>query len=66
LSENHVPKIGVQFIKGLVLGKNLSDDAVLTELWNNIGLTNAQVKEALIIPVFQHQVETDGAGIILR
>ncbi|WP_245843642.1 DsbA family oxidoreductase [Niastella vici] len=42
-------------------GRNLSDDAVLTELGNDIGLTNAEVKEALTNPVFQHKVEADGA-----
>jgi predicted DsbA family dithiol-disulfide isomerase len=42
-------------------GRNLSDDAVLTELGKDIGLTNADVKEALINPDFQHKVEADGA-----
>jgi len=42
-------------------GKNLSDNAVLTELGNDIGLTNADVQEALTNPVFQHKVEADGA-----
>ncbi|MFS2188236.1 DsbA family oxidoreductase [Mucilaginibacter sp. Mucisp84] len=42
-------------------GKNLSDDAVLTELGISIGLTATEVKEALTNPVFQHQVEADGA-----
>ncbi|WP_240613007.1 DsbA family oxidoreductase [Chitinophaga parva] len=42
-------------------GKDLSDDAVLTELGNDIGLTNADVKEALTNPAFQHQIEADGA-----
>lgn len=42
-------------------GKNLSDDAVLTELGNDIGLTGADVKEALTNPVFEHKVEADGA-----
>lgn len=41
-------------------GRNLSDDAVLTELGIEIGLTTADVKEALTNPVFQHQVEADG------
>lgn len=40
-------------------GKSLSDNAVLTELGNDIGLTNADVKEALTNPVFQRKVETD-------
>ncbi len=42
-------------------GKNLSDDAVLTQLGNEIGLANADVKEALTNPVFQHKAEADGA-----
>lgn len=42
-------------------GKDLSDDAVLTELGNDIGLTNDDVREALTNPVFQHKVEADGA-----
>ncbi len=42
-------------------GRNLSDDAVLTELGNDAGLTDADVKEALTNPVFQHKVEADGA-----
>lgn len=42
-------------------GKDLSDDAVLTELGNDIGLTNGDVKEALTNTVFQHKVEADGA-----
>lgn len=41
-------------------GKNLSDDAVLTELGNNIGLTTADVKEALTNPVFKDKVEAEG------
>jgi len=40
-------------------GKDLSVDAVLAELGNDIGLTNAEVKEALINPVFQNQVAAD-------
>lgn len=42
-------------------GKDLSDDAVLTELGNDIGLTIGDVKEALTNTVFQHMVEADGA-----
>lgn len=42
-------------------GKDLSDDAVLTELGHDIGLTNADVHEALTNPVFKHKAEADGA-----
>lgn len=42
-------------------GKDLSDDAVLTEPGNAIGLTNADAKEALTNPVFKNKVEADGA-----
>lgn len=42
-------------------GKNLSDNAVLTELGKDIGLTDADVKEALTNPVFENMVEADGA-----
>lgn len=42
-------------------GKDLSNDTVLTELGNAIGLTNDDVKEALTNPVFKNKVEADGA-----
>lgn len=42
-------------------GKDLSDYSVLTELGNDIGLTNDDVKEALTNIAFQHKVEEDGA-----
>jgi predicted DsbA family dithiol-disulfide isomerase len=42
-------------------GKDLSDDAVLTELGDAIGLANADVKEALTNPIFKNKVEADGA-----
>lgn len=42
-------------------GRNLSDDAVLTQLGNDMGLANADVKEALTNPVFKQKVDAEGA-----
>lgn len=42
-------------------GKDLSDDAVLAELGNDIGLTNVDVQEALTDTVFMQKVDADGA-----
>jgi len=42
-------------------GKNLSDDAVLTELGISIGLTDAEAKEALTNPVFKNKAEAEAA-----
>lgn len=40
-------------------GKNLSVDSVLTALGNDIGLTNAEAREALTDPVFLHKAQAD-------
>ncbi|WP_344826998.1 DsbA family oxidoreductase [Rurimicrobium arvi] len=42
-------------------GKDLSVDAVLTELGSDIGLTHDQVTEALTDPTFLHKAEADAA-----
>lgn len=42
-------------------GKNLSDDAVLTELGISIGLTDVEVKEALTNQVFKNKAEAEAA-----
>lgn len=42
-------------------GKNLSDDAVLAELAIDIGLTDAEAKEALTNPVFKNKAEAEAA-----
>ncbi|WP_449436374.1 DsbA family oxidoreductase [Pedobacter steynii] len=42
-------------------GKNLSDDAVLTELGISIGLTDAEAKEALTNLVFKNKAEAEAA-----